>query len=798
MPLEAETTAAFDAMAAPLPPRRGVARLLLRLLGRRLPVTSGVRRVHGLQDRIEIGRDRWGIPHVAARSEPDAWFGLGFCHAQDRAFQLETILRVGRGTLAALVGESGVTADRMSRRIGFRRVAQANLDMLDPRIRRTVQAYVAGVSAGLTTGLRGRPHELVLLRASPSAWEEVDVLTFAGLQAFALSANWDVELARLKILAADGPDALRALDAPYPEWLPVSAPVAAAAGAVIDRLGEDLALFASAAPSAGGSNSWAIAGSRTASGRPLLANDPHLAPRVPPPWYLAHLICPEWAIAGASFVGAPAFPIGHNGHAAWGITAGLTDQADLFVEEIGPDGASVRGPAGWERCEVRREEIQVRRAPPVVEEVLVTPRGPIISPVLDGSPAALSLSAVWLRPMPIRGFLDCIRVRSFDEFRHAFAEWPGPALNLVYADADGRIGYQLAGQLPRRRAGSGTIPLPGWLAGAGWEDDLVPFREMPFVADPPDGFVATANNQPARDGEGPFLGTDWVDGYRLARIVEALCERRDWDVAACAQLQMDLTSLGWMELRDFVGGLPVRDEAGRRGLELLRGWDGRVTADSAAASVFELWTAELSRRLARAKAPTAWRWALGTGFGEVVRLTMLHTRSIGRLARLLSEQPAGWFAGGWAEEAASVLSEVVHELEHGHGTDVSHWAWGRLRPLTLRHPMGTIPRLAPTLNLGPVPLGGDANTPAQATSGPLDPTANPGFLANARAVIDLADFDAGRWVLAGGQSGNPLSPHYDDLFGLWLRGDGVPISWSTDAVASATVATVVLEPAPRD
>lgn len=769
-------------------------RLIVRVLGRRLPRRSGALRVEGISGELRIRRDGWGIPHIDAASEADAWFGLGFCHAQDRAFQLETLLRVGRGTLAAMVGPGGLAADRMSRRLGFGQVAAAQLPLLDDEVRVGAEAYVRGINQGLSVGLRRTPHEFALLRTRPSTWDVTDVLAFAGLQSFALSANWDAELARLKILSEDGPDALLALDQAYPASHPLTVPVAAAAGPALARLADDLAAFAAAAPSRGASNNWAIAGSRTASGAPLLANDPHLAPRLPASWYLAHLRCPAWEVAGASFVGAPALPIAHNGHAAWGITAGLTDQADLFVEEIGSDGRSVRQHDGFVACEVREEVIEVRGGAAVVEQVLVTPRGPIVSPFLDGSPTALSLSAVWLRPLPIRGLLTSVPARDFETFRRNFAQWPGPALNVVYADADGHIGYQLIGQLPRRRIGHGTLPLPGWLEGVGWEDELVPFDEMPWTLDPPAGFVASANNRPAADGDGPFLGVDWMDGYRQARLVEVLAAQTGWDVAGCVALQLDVTSLPWRQVHDLALGLPVSDAPGRQAIELLAAWDGRVTVESAAASVFELWLSEMAHRIARAKAPSSWRYALGEGFGEVVPLTIFHAGSGAQTVERLCAQPDGWFERGWPVEAADAMSTAVRRLRTDHGPDPARWAWGTLRPLTLRHPVGGQPLLADAFNIGPVPMPGDGSTPLQAASGPLRPFDNPGYVPNTRAVIDLADVEASRWALAGGQSGNPRSPHYRDLFDLWLRGEAIPIPWSEENVAAATLDTLLLTP----
>jgi penicillin amidase len=775
-------------------------RILLRfVLGRRLPRATGRIRVEGLEGTLTIRRDRWGIPHIDAAYASDAWYGLGFCHAQDRTFQLELLLRVGSGTLSELIGPDGVPIDRMSRRLGFRRTAQAQLEVIGPDVKNVLEAYVSGINQGLRRGLPRPPHELALLRRSPTPWTALDVLCFVGLQAFALSSNWDAELARLKILTDDGPDAVAALDPSYPAWHPVAAPPGAPAGATLDRLAADLAGFHELVPVGGASNNWAIAGSRTASGKPLLANDPHLAPRLPAPWYLAHLRTPEWEVAGASFVGGPAFPIGTNGFAAWGITAALTDDTDLFLEEIGPDGASVREGDMTVPCQVIAERIAVKGGEPVDERVLVTRRGPVITAILDDAVTqALSMSAVWLRPLPLRGFLDVVRARSFDGFRNAFAEWPGPTLNVVYADRDGRIGWQLIGQLPRRKRGNGTIPLHGWDPDNGWEDALVPFEEMPFLSDPPNGWVATANAQPIADGSGPFLGVDYVDGYRLVRIGEVLSGRDGWDVAAAQSLQMDVTCVPWRELRATVLALTAdaaSDPQAAAALRLLDTWDGQLASDSIGASVYQAFAAALTRRIAQDRAPAAWPWAIGQGFGQIVPRTLFSTRAMGRLVRLLRERPAGWFSGSsWAAQAIESLAEATSTLEKAYGPDPSGWRWGWLRPLTLEHPLAVRRPLDRIFNLGPIPMGGDSNTPMQASSGPMAPFGNPGFLANTRCVIDLGNPAGSRYSLAGGQSGNPLSPHYGDLFQLWQRGEGVPIAWAGSEVSAATVATLTLEP----
>lgn len=766
-----------------MPARPGL-RSLLRLLGRRRARTRGEHRVAGIHDVVKISRDRWGIPHVEAATDADAWFALGFCHGQDRGFQLELLARAGRGTLAELLGAAALPIDRLSRTLGFRRLAEAQLPMLDADVRAGIDAYVAGVNAAADAS--PRPHELVMLRGRRTAWAPTDVLAFLGLQSLALAGNWDTELARLQILLADGPDALRAVEPTYGEWLPAVTPVGASVGPALDRLSADLSLLRGVAGGSGASNAWAVAGSRTASGRPILANDPHLAPSVPPPWYLAHLRTPEWSVAGASFVGGPAFPTAHNGHAAWGITAGCSDSADLFWEEVDASALTARGPDGEEGIERRREEIVVRGGAPVITDVLATARGPLVTPLLDGVSLALSLRATWLEPVGVRGFLDVHRASDFETFRDAFRAWPGPALNVVYADADGHIGWQLVGTLPRRTAGNGTLPLPAWVGG--WEADHLSFDDLPSCRDPDSGFVVSANNAPRSDvSDQPFLGVDWLDGYRAARLVGAIGERDDWDVGATATLQADLVALPWLELRDLVLDVPTDDEPARAALELLAGWDGVATPDSAEASVYELFVSGLAAALARTAAPGSWRWAIGAGFGEPLSRT-----SFG--ARVVSQVVATLRGADHAGDIAGALGAAITTLRDGFGSDPAGWSWGTVRPLRLLHPLGVRAPLDRLLNLGPVPLGGDANTVAQAGVRPLEPLANPAAIANHRTVIDLADPERSRYVVAGGQSGNPLSRHYGDLFELWQRGEGVQIAWSPEAVAASTVDRLLLSP----
>jgi penicillin amidase len=767
-------------------------RLALRALGKRLPTVDGTLRVRGVGGRVEIARDRFGIPHITAGDDADAWFAVGFCHGQDRAFQIETRLRLVRGTLAALTGPDGLPLDRLSRRIGFRRYGEEAVAALSPEHRRLAEAYARGVTAGADAGLEHRPHEFALLRARPTPYQAADALGFLALQAFALASNWDVELARLRVLTLDGPEALLAVDPAYPEWQPATDRPGEAAGRLADRIAPDAARLATALGLGGGSNNWAIAGSRTRTGRPVLANDPHLPPMLPPHWYLLHVITPEWSLAGASFPGAPAVAAGHNGHAAWGVTAGLIDNTDFFVEEVGPDGRSVRRGDRFVRCEVRPEAIQVRGRPAEAIEVLITDRGPLVGPAFEGAAANLSMSATWLAPRSLGGMFDLGRARGRDDLRRAFSGWNSLPLNVAYADVTGAIGWQLVGEAPVRRSGSGAVPLPAWDEATGWEPDPVPFEDLPHLEDPSAGFVATANNLPSASG--PHLSCDFLDGYRVARITEALAARTDWDVPAALALQLDCASLPWREMRDLVLPAVGEDAALAPAAALLEAWDGQVAAGSPAATLFEFFLAEMVGRVVQARAPRGAEWALGKGFLSLIPINTFAVRRVSHLVRLLREQPPGWFLDGWGEEIRRALRAAAHTLSSRYGPDPSGWDWGRVRPLTFQHPVSVRRPLGRVFDLGPFPWDGDANTVSPAPGDATNPAANPVAVASLRMAVDVGQWELSRFVLPGGQSGNPYSRHYADQMALWRRGDALPIAWSPDAVARATRHTLVLDP----
>jgi penicillin amidase len=651
-------------------------------------------RLAGPRDEIVIRRDRYGIPHIEAAGDEDAAFGLGFCQGQDRAFQLELLLRLSRGTLAQLVGREALPIDRLARRVGFVYGTTQQIAASAPELAVDLRAFARGVTAGARLGGTRRAHEFALLRAQPSAWVTADVMAVNRMIAFLIPSNWDAELARLKVLAADGPDALVAVERLGDTPLPVIGGGEAAVGEAVDALAADLRRFSLAAGIGGASNSWVVGGTRTASGRPLLANDPHLAPTLPSHWYLVHVETPGWRLAGACYAGTPAVLVGFNGYGAWGVTAGLSDTTDLYVERL--DDTPV---------ERRVERIEVRGSRPVVEQVLVTPNGPIVSPALHGVPYALSLRATWLEPRPVAGFLRSFKARTFEEFRGSFVQWPAVPLNVVWADVSGTIGWQLAGEVPRRRKGYGMVPGPGWEPSARWKDGTVPFDAMPFARDPDGSVIVTANNRPRADSDGPFLGADWIDGYRAARIHELLAACDAWDVPATLGIQLDLVSLPWHEIREAVLAAPAAGTAAQA-RDLLAAWDGELGAGSPAATVYVLLACELVLRALRAAAPHSADWPAGKGFHVLAPSTLYGRRRLAQLPAIVRRSSP--------DEIAGALAAAVATLSGRLGDDAAQWAWGRARPVVLRHPLGLRPPLDRVFDIGPLPMGGDGSTIAQA------------------------------------------------------------------------------------
>jgi len=774
------------------------------MLGRRLTSYDGRHRVP-CRRNVQIRRDSVGVAYVDAQDEADAWFGLGFVHGQDRAGQLEVTWRLTRGLLSEVLGPGGLPIDRAVRLIGVHRAAKAQMETLDADTRDQLAAYTAGINAAMQCRALPKSHEHALLRCAPSRWEPVDVVAFGLLMCCFLPSNWDVELARLIILANDGPEAVTALDPTWRADLPLSNPPGAPAGVASELfVARDLEALRQFIGDSGGSNAWAVQAHKSATGRPILANDPHLPAAIPNLGYLARVKCPAFTVAGISIVGIPAFITGHNGHAAWGSTSAQVDNADLFLEELRDDGRRARQGDTWITCHEHVEQIPVKGADPEPLRVIRTLRGTVVARLGDdkasifepvpaiGRANALSFAATWLERRPTRSLLGFHHVKSFEQFREVCSKSAGSCYSLIYADRE-TVGWVLAAEVPKRKCGFGSVPLAGWRDEIGWES-IIPSTELPWSRNPSAGFVSCANNKPVADNATHvFLGHDFLDGFRQRRITEQLASRNDWNVERMAELQTDVQSLPFADVRDILLAVQPQTPEAARALEILQAWDGRMASDSVGASVYGLFLGALNKRICQLKAPNSYLYASGKGVMKLIPGTCLNSRRASFVTRLIREQPTDYFEA-WQPVMSDALGEAITTLTTHFGAASEAWAWGQIRPQTLRHRFGDKKPLNRVFNVAGLPGYGDGTTVNQAGFEFWEPLRSSTVTAHLRSINDIGNWGASRFVLLGGQSGNPLSPHYADLVPLYQRGAGVPVHWDETEIARHTVATLTLAP----
>ena len=743
---------------------------------------------------MDVRWDRWGVPHVYAQSQGDLFFIQGYLHAQDRLWQMDFHRRAGAGRLSELFGQRTLEADRFLRRVGLRRAAREESQGLEAESLSTISAYSRGVNAFLERHRSRLPMEFALLRFRPESWAPVDSLQGAKLMSWGLSLNWDVELFRARFLAELGPEAAARLEPPYPAGHPLTTPPGSVQAESPDYgAGMESAL---AAFTAGGfSNAWVVSGSRSHTGKPLLANDPHLMPQLPSPWYEMHLECPFFRVAGVSLAGAPGIVIGHNQHIAWGITASLVDTQDIFVERFSGDRPRQYEYRGeWHEAVSVQETIRVKgRRDHVVEEVLSTHHGPIISWGQEGSGRAFALRSALLKPgQMVKAALELGRARDWTEFRAALAHWAAPSVNFLYADVAGNIGYQLAGRTPRRPPGTGIVPLAGWTGDHEWGGFLAQ-EELPFSYNPAQGYIVNANNKMAEDGPA-YIAGEWVDGYRAKRIADLLLSKDKLDPADIQRMHLDTLSLPALELQRLLQGVRASSPEARWALERFLSWDGRVVPESMEAALYQALRLRLFRNLLAPLLGSRVEDFFGTHVHPLGTTSAYQYRGTSLLLGLVRElsgpdkdKDRGAGQLGRDEALSRSLEEAAADVRQRLGTDASRWNWGRLHGVAFRHVLGQGRVLGRLLNRGPYALRGDGDTVHQAAYSLQEPYGATRWLPSYRFIADLADWDRCLSIHVPGQSGQPGSPHYDDLIGPWLRGEYHPMPFSREAVEAAAV-----------
>ena len=758
-----------------------------------LPQVEGKIRVAGLEAPVTIVRDRWAIPHIEAESLRDAGFALGFVHAQDRLWQMEFQRRLGAGRLSEIVGPAGLAGDRFMRTLGLYRRAEAGFRHLEPATRAWLDAYVAGVNAYLDTRSGALPIEFLILRHDQiEPWRPADSLVWLRVMALDLSLNWRDELARARLVRRLTREQIADLWPDYPDDAPVTL-YELAAGLPFDALAEALP----EAPLRGqGSNAWVVAGSRSVTGAPLLANDPHLGLQAPGVWYLAHLRSPEAEVIGATLPGVPAVALGHNGTIAWGLTNTGPDTQDLFVERIDPsDPERYLAPGGALPFATREEVIRIKGEESMVLEVRETRHGPVLSDLLpdaeatfgQGHAAALSWTGLAQDDATLQALFGLASARDWPAFVAALSGVGSPMQNVLYADVDGHIGFIAPGRVPVRKSGDGRWPVPGWSGAYDWQG-FIAYDELPRALDPQDGVLLNANNRVVPDGYPYFLTADWEPAYR-ARRLEAALEGDRHSLESFGHLQADQLSL---LAEDF---LPLMLEAAPADGEAdamvarLRAWDRVMRADAAEPLVFAAWYRELSRLIYADELGDLFAgfWGIRPRF----------------MARVLDGREAWCDDVGTAgtETCAGLIGRALDlalaDLRRRFGEDADVWRWGSAHPARMTHaPLGDQPWLAWLLNVEP-PTGGDGTTidvGHYRIRDPERPFANV-LAPSYRGLYDLADLDRSRFVTAMGQSGNPLSAHYRDMTELWLHGANASMSRQQGSYEADAIGRLRLEPA---
>ena len=771
------------------------------LIYRPLPTLDGDRRLLGLDERAEIVRDGYGVPHIFASTTHDLFFLQGYATAQDRLFQLDLFRRTGRGRLSEVLGEAGLETDKFIRTIGLARAADLDAALLSNEARLDLTAYADGVNTLLEQQGDALPIEFLLLGYKPEAWTASDSLVILKLESYDLATNYATELARANVAARAGPAALTQLfpdsdvrpptalgDGSDLSWAAVRG--AFSASMAFPGLDGLRALFGDAGNGLG-SNCIALAGSRTASGKPLLEGDPHLSVRNPAIWYEIAMRGPGYDIAGFSIPGLPGIGIGHNARLAWTFTVAYTDVQDFFVEQ--PDPADPRRfmfKGASEPATVLREQIRVKGKSDLVPfDVIVTRHGPLMQGVLKNQIAPLALRWTGLDGgKTMDALLAMARATDFATFRTAGADVSGATLSACYADVDGHIGYVLVGALPDRTKGDGRLPVPGWTGEYEWRGTL-PATANPSRSDPPEGYIVNANDRPVTDPAAAGYIGEWDPGFRAGTLLARVKDLKGATVDTLRAIQTDYTSPPITAFLDaLVSGAP-RTPLGATAQDVARRWDGALSVDSAGAAIYEAWLVHMTDRTFHDK------------LGDAVYLDYVtNGRPTFALYKLLPHGSDPWFTSlgdpsvlGRDELSGLALDDAARELRDRLGADPAKWRWGALHTVTFAHPLSSgLPAPVRALfDIGPYERAGDGyalNNGAYSLSTPYTLRSH----ASERMVVDLGDLDLTRSVLPTGESGQPLSKHWGDQTPLWLRGELHPLVVTRDRIADRQ--TLVLRP----
>jgi penicillin amidase len=773
------------------------------------PKTSGTLTLKGAQAELRIERDADGIPTIQAANAHDLFFGLGVAHAQDRLWQMETHRRIAAGRLAEAFGPAALDADRFLRALAVRRAAEAQWDRTQGEAREALQAYAQGVNAVLAGSLAAPPPEFLILGLGrqPEPWTPVDSLAWSIMMAWDLGGNWSTELLRLRLALRLDRARIDQLLPPYPGEAPPqvldypafyrSLKLDSEVAAIDALTGRLLATAPESGIEGVGSNNWVLSGQRTDTGRPLLANDPHLKLSAPALWYFARLKAPGYDVAGATLPGLPGVVLGQNAQVAWGFTNTGPDVQDLYLERIkAEDPMQYQTPEGWARFEAWQETIKVKGRPDVIMTVRSTRHGPVISDagVTDdligakGRPAyAIAMRWTALDPDvdPMGVTLRMNRAASVDEFIAAAQSWVAPMQNMVVADAAGRIAFVAPGRVPQRHPDNdlmGLAPAPGWDPRYDWAGWL-PFELLPQERDPAKGYIATANQRVVPADHPAFISSSWALPHRQHRIEQVLDAKPRHTLDDLRRLQADEKSLAAPRALDWIRRAPSRHPLAGSAQQQLAGFDGTMAADRAAPLIYWAWMRHLTLRV------------LGDDL-RIVPDKHIGSRSFfDAVDGILERDDASWCddnrtpaAETCLQQAGAALDAALDELQALQGPDPAAWRWGRAHQARAEHrPFSKVAPLARFFELR-APVGGDTYTVnASRVNLKADGVTGEHYLnehgPSLRALYDLGDRSRSRFMHSSGQSGLPWSAHYRNLLPGWAAVQDRPV-WPQAAPAA--------------
>ncbi|MEP3244839.1 MAG: penicillin acylase family protein [Sneathiella sp.] len=741
-----------------------------------LPKMDGEIQLAGLSAPVEIIRDKSGIPHIDASSTEDALFALGFVHAQDRLWQMEMNRRTGAGRLSEILGKDALDTDKFLRTIGFYEAAERAFKTFDEETKSHLIAYTKGVNAFLDQRSGALPPEFLILQTSPERWTPIDSVVWTKMMAWDLGKNWSNEIGRMQLMSILSPEEVNEFFPPYPGEATI--PLPDFSGLYDIAAIETEKLMAAAPdvlPPSAGSNNWVVSGTRTETGKPLLANDPHLGLAAPALWYFAHLKTPDFNAIGASLPGVPGIILGRNDKIAWGFTNTGPDTQDLYIEKLNPDNdTQYKTPDGSADFTTRQEVINVKGEEPVEITVRISRHGPIISDVYKAGAKATpenhvlafawtSLSDSDTTPM---ASAKMMRASNWSEFKDAIRLFSSPQQNIVYADVDGNIGYYAPAQVPVRKDGNlarGRLPVPGWLAEYDW-DGFIPFEELPQAYNPPRGFHYTANQKIIPDNYPHFITSDWSVPYRADRIKERLEQEEKHSIQTFVDLHADVKSLMAIELLDVLLTTRSADERSGKALVSLSTWDGQMTRKGNAPLIFNAWIRALNKAI------------YSDELGEFFPRYWRH-RPIFILNVLLNNDGQG----RWCDDRTTDLKEncgailqaslnsALDDLETRYGSTMEDWNWGEAHFAFSDHlPFSKVSGLDKIFDIR-VPSAGGSFTVNVGRNRPADekhPFANT-HAASLRAIYDFSDLDNSLFMHSTGQSGIIFSSFYDDMAEEW-------------------------------